>query len=442
MIKTSNPSQLDYNNYQKSGDKHGNSDINNNNNDEYMEIESQSNLKLFRKRSSASSARKSNMIVRNENRLTTKLDDDYIFKLAQNYKLMNKLLKEQNIYSDPKDNYKRRTISITRKPGANYGFDLQTYALLNKSTNHIECIFYVNRVETDSPAHVSGLRVGDVPLAVDGIRIDEFKGLKAIFNYAKEKNTIRLVIISENISKRIDYQSRVNELETKIEEKLTEYKKLCQLEDEVLRKVLPNKSLCDGEAKNNTKDSLNEKNKEPDESSKCEDEANVTKKSASVLSSRFSSQNLNLLGLDNDEPSIMSFKSDDVYVSCVGAKGDYKQTFLVENNSKDNLKRIISNLSSSGYAQPKPSMLNKSHSSSSTSSAYSSAMRTSTYNNDKSPQRSTDLNNNSGVQQVKYRNSFNSMESSTSSMISSNSKSFLYNEVETYDDTDWIVTRL
>lgn len=84
---------------------------------------------------------------------------------------------------------------------------------MNKAKNHIECIFYVNRVETDSPAHISGLRVGDVPLAVDGIRIDEFKGLKAIYNYAKERNTIRLVVISENISKRIDYQRRVNELE-------------------------------------------------------------------------------------------------------------------------------------------------------------------------------------------------------------------------------------
>lgn len=154
MIKTSNPSQLDYNNYQKSGDKHGNndcknnknednfgnekflftnvnlgnSDINNNtNNDEYMEIESQSNSKLFRKRSSASSTRKANQLVHIGNQLTTKLDDDYVYKLAQNYKLMNKLLKEQSIYSDPKDNYKRRTISITRKPGAHYGFDLQVF---------------------------------------------------------------------------------------------------------------------------------------------------------------------------------------------------------------------------------------------------------------------------------------------------------------------------
>lgn len=83
---------------------------------------------------------------------------------------------------------------------------------MNKCTNHIECIFYVNKVETDSPAHISGLRVGDVPLAVDGMRIDEFKGLKAIYNYAKERNTIRLVVISENITTRIDYNRRANEL--------------------------------------------------------------------------------------------------------------------------------------------------------------------------------------------------------------------------------------
>lgn len=177
MIKTSNPSQLDYNYYQKSGDKHGNNDCNynnknnindesdnnekflftndnlansdinnnnhnNNNNDECMEIESQRNLKLFRKRSSASSARNSNkthISTRNDDQLN-KLDDDYIFKLAQNYGLMNKLLKEQNIYSDPKDNYKRRTISITRKPGTNYGFDLQVFIFIIKILFKFETI--------------------------------------------------------------------------------------------------------------------------------------------------------------------------------------------------------------------------------------------------------------------------------------------------------------
>ena len=37
---------------------------------------------------------------------------------------MNKFIKEQNIYSDPKDYYKRRTIIINKKQGS-FGFDIQ-----------------------------------------------------------------------------------------------------------------------------------------------------------------------------------------------------------------------------------------------------------------------------------------------------------------------------
>jgi hypothetical protein len=47
-------------------------------------------------------------------------------KTAQNYTLRNNLINERSIYSDPKDNYKRRTLVVERKTEEQkFGFDIQ-----------------------------------------------------------------------------------------------------------------------------------------------------------------------------------------------------------------------------------------------------------------------------------------------------------------------------
>lgn len=94
-------------------------------------------------------------------------NDNHLYSNPQNYTLMNKLLKEQNIYSDPKDYYvslcllnffsfyilnfifllfkKRRTITINRKEGS-FGFDLQVRMRNFEETNTNKLIILFPRV--------------------------------------------------------------------------------------------------------------------------------------------------------------------------------------------------------------------------------------------------------------------------------------------------------
>lgn len=174
--------------------------------------------------------------------------------------LMHKFFKEQKIYSDPNDNYKRRTVvllrsptskssstnkqnhsdsslykpntssgsssnsntnsnstsnpntSSTSNPSGEFGFNLQTYGLLNSTTKETEYICFVNNVQLKSPAKRAGLNNGDVLLAIDGLQIDQFKSFIDITRHVKGKNELRLVIMAENVCKKIQYQQRVEQI--------------------------------------------------------------------------------------------------------------------------------------------------------------------------------------------------------------------------------------
>ena len=113
---------------------------------------------------------------------------------------MHKFFKEKNIYSDPHDNYKRRTILLVKGGGrstqspahyeanhSEFGFHLQSYGLVNTSTQQTEFICFVNNVQANSPAQQSGLSNGDVLLALDNIPINEFRNLNEIMRHVRSK---------------------------------------------------------------------------------------------------------------------------------------------------------------------------------------------------------------------------------------------------------------
>jgi hypothetical protein len=128
---------------------------------------------------------------------------------------MHKFLKEKNIYSlnANSGDYKYRTVFLTRNAfgatsynptGANeFGFNLQTYGLLNSLSKQTEYICFVNNVQPKSSARRAGLNNGDILLAVDNIRIDQFKAFNDIVKHVKGKNELCLVIFPESTCKKV-----------------------------------------------------------------------------------------------------------------------------------------------------------------------------------------------------------------------------------------------
>lgn len=56
-------------------------------------------------------------------------------------------------------------------------------------------------------------------LAINGVGIEEFKDLNKIIKYVKERSSIRLVVLSENICKKIDAQKRINQIKVNLDKR-------------------------------------------------------------------------------------------------------------------------------------------------------------------------------------------------------------------------------
>jgi hypothetical protein len=207
---------------------------------------------------------------------TTTTNDSLVHVTTSTLIELHKFLKEKQIYSHPNDNYKRRTIVLVRSlskkssftpstsskqrhvsltdsfttnnnnnnnttnnnNNGEFGFHLQTYGLVNSSTKQTEFICFVNNVQQNSPAQHAGLNNGDVILAIDGICIDEFKSLNEIMAHVRNKLELRLVIMCENICKKIQLKQRYAKLKQKISDKKLELERISMQEESIRKKYL------------------------------------------------------------------------------------------------------------------------------------------------------------------------------------------------------------
>lgn len=110
--------------------------------------------------------------------------------------------------------------------GGEFGFNLQAYGFLNKLTQHTEYICFVRNVEVNSPASKAGLQSGDVLLAIDGVCLNEFRSFAEITSHVQGKNELRLVLMAENVSKRIQCQLRAEQIRRILVEKRAQLEKV------------------------------------------------------------------------------------------------------------------------------------------------------------------------------------------------------------------------
>jgi len=94
----------------------------------------------------------------------------------------------------------------------------------------------VSNVEPKSPAKRAGLNNGDVLLAIDGRRMDEFRSFGEIMRHVKGKNELRLVVMAENVCKKIKCQQRLEQIKKILQEKRSELERLSKQEEGLLKK--------------------------------------------------------------------------------------------------------------------------------------------------------------------------------------------------------------
>ena len=84
----------------------------------------------------------------------------------------------------------------------------------------------------------AGLNNGDVILAIDGICIDKFKSLNEIMSHVRGKLELRLVIMAENICKKIQLKQRYAKLKQMITDKKLELDRISKQEEAIRKKYI------------------------------------------------------------------------------------------------------------------------------------------------------------------------------------------------------------
>ncbi|KAF7988944.1 hypothetical protein HCN44_007254 [Aphidius gifuensis] len=112
---------------------------------------------------------------------------------------------------------RRRTIIVEKKNGT-YGFTLQSYGIHYKREQEIEMVTYVDYVDYDGPAYLSGMREGDVILSINGHEMDRADH-KTLVNFIKNCDSRMRMVVS---------------FEDSLQSRLSEFDKLCEREKSII----------------------------------------------------------------------------------------------------------------------------------------------------------------------------------------------------------------
>ncbi len=73
-------------------------------------------------------------------------------------------------------------------------------------------------------------------MAIDGRRMDEFRSFSEIMRHVKGKNELRLVVMAENVCKKIKCQQRLEQIKKLLQDKRNELERLSKQEENLFRK--------------------------------------------------------------------------------------------------------------------------------------------------------------------------------------------------------------
>lgn len=149
---------------------------------------------------------------------------------------LHHLEKDRSISTDPTESRKRRTIRLIRS-NSSWGFTLQTYGIRHKKTNEIEITTYVDYVEIDSPAWISGMRRGDVILSVNGESVEQSTHQQLVEKIKACTQNMRLVVLFEDCCRKVELHDRYIKLKKVLKEKRRELRLLEEQEHCILQGV-------------------------------------------------------------------------------------------------------------------------------------------------------------------------------------------------------------
>lgn len=146
------------------------------------------------------------------------IKDDTSLDFTLNSEL-SKFEADQAILPNPEYNNKRRTIVLQRDTHEeSFGFAIQSYVFKRCNSGATERITYVDYVRDGSAAAKSGIRKGDVIVAVNGVSV-VCESHSSLVQLMSAQLKMRLVLLFQNIARIIQLSARSLQLQYLLKEK-------------------------------------------------------------------------------------------------------------------------------------------------------------------------------------------------------------------------------
>ncbi|NXR58895.1 CYTIP protein, partial [Rhadina sibilatrix] len=141
----------------------------------------------------------------------------------------------------------RCLVAVLKEDKETFGFEIQTIRFPHQNDFSLEVCTCVCRIQEESPAHLSGLQIGDILTSINGISIEGF-GHKQIVDLIKASgNYLRLETINGALFlRRMELETRLQALKQALQQRCGELRALLARERLLLHGELNDNALLGG----------------------------------------------------------------------------------------------------------------------------------------------------------------------------------------------------
>ncbi|XP_010712377.1 cytohesin-interacting protein isoform X2 [Meleagris gallopavo] len=145
----------------------------------------------------------------------------------------------------------RHFISIFKEDKETFGFEIQTIRFPNQTDYSLEVCTCVCKIQEESPAHFSGLQIGDILASVNGVNTDGFSHKQIVDLIKSSGNYLRLETVNGALFlRKTELETKLQLLKQTLQQKWVELRSLHLQEQRLLHGEVNDNALLELEEAN------------------------------------------------------------------------------------------------------------------------------------------------------------------------------------------------
>ncbi|XP_074729998.1 cytohesin-interacting protein isoform X1 [Strix uralensis] len=129
----------------------------------------------------------------------------------------------------------RHLVAILKEDKETFGFEIQTIRFPHQNDNSLEVCTCVCKIQEESPAHLSGLQIGDILASINGVNTDGFSHKQIVDLIKSSGNYLRLETVNGAMFlRKMELETKLQLLKQTLQQKWVELRSLLLQEQRLL----------------------------------------------------------------------------------------------------------------------------------------------------------------------------------------------------------------